>query len=188
MIGVFFELRIIIGKQDNWRFMKINTFKLSTILIIFSIFSTPLWAKHESDHPLSEEDWAMIERNIKLIDNMNFMPVLLPILMKNRDTLELTKEQIEHFRGWRKQNYVPMVNIMNNIVEKRLAFKKASLNPAVSNEKLFELQNKSLDSQKELLAIKLSCRKMLVESFTGEQWEQFEFIVSDDPKLASFIN
>jgi hypothetical protein len=168
--------------------MMINTLKVSLIFIICSIFSTPLWAKHESAHPLSEEDWATIERNIKLIDNMNYMPVLLPIIMKNRDALGLTSQQVDHFRSWRKKHYVPMVNIMNDIIEQRLAFKKASLNPAISNDELFELQTKSLKYQKELLSIKLSCRKVLVENFTEEQWDNFKFIVSDDPMIASFIN
>ena len=150
--------------------------------------STPLWAMHESNHTLEDEDWSVIERNVKLIDDMNFMPVLLPMIMKNRDTLELTSEQVEHFRSWRKENYVPMVNIMKNIIDQRLAFKKASLNLTVSSEELIELQNNILNSQKELLAIKLSCRNVLVESFTEDQWNNFAFIASDDPKLASFIN
>jgi hypothetical protein len=119
---------------------------------------------------------------------MNYMPVLLPIIMKNRDALGLTSQQVDHFRSWRKKHYVPMVNIMNDIIEQRLAFKKASLNPAISNDELFELQTKSLKYQKELLSIKLSCRKVLVENFTEEQWDNFKFIVSDDPMIASFIN
>jgi hypothetical protein len=80
-----------------------------------------------------------------------------------------------------------MVNIMNKIIESRVDFKKAALNPDVSNDELFEMQNNILALQKNLLKIKLNCRKTLVDTFTDEQWDNFVFVLSDHPKYASFL-
>ena len=107
--------------------------------------------------------------------------------MRHRDVLELTKEQISSFRNWRKHNYGNMVDIMNLIINKRVEFKKASLNPETTEEQLIVMQNDILDMHKKLLEIKLSCRKMLVDSFTEAQWDNFAFAVADHPKLASLI-
>ena len=107
--------------------------------------------------------------------------------MIHRDVLELTSHQISSFRNWRKQNYGNMVKVMNTIIEKRIDFKKASLNPDTSEEELFETQDDILNLHKKLLEIKMSCRKMLVDSFTEEQWDNFAFAVADDPRLASLI-
>jgi hypothetical protein len=107
--------------------------------------------------------------------------------MRHRDVLELTSQQIKAFRNWRKQNYGNMVNVMNTIIEKRIDFKKASLNPETTEEQLIKMQNDILAMHKKLLEIKLSCRKLVVDSFTDEQWDNFAFAVADHPKLASLI-
>jgi hypothetical protein len=124
---------------------------------------------------------------LELLDNVNYMPTLLPTIMRHRDLLELTKEQISSFRDWRKHNYGTMVDTMNSIINKRIDLKKASLNPETSEENLRDMQNDILILHKQLLEIKLSCRKMLVDSFTEEQWDNFAFVVAEDPKLASLI-
>jgi hypothetical protein len=162
-------------------------FRVLIITLVLGLQATPLWSKHKSSPPLSNNDWVMVEKNVKLLDGMNYMPILLPIILRNKDALQLTKTQINHLRQWRKDNFVPMVNLMNSILEQKIEFKKGSLDPTVSSEQLVEMQRKSLKSQETLLAIKLSCRKILVESFTEEQWSNFEFVISDDPNLASFL-
>ena len=157
-------------------------------LAFLSILTTnPVFAIHDSTHPLAEKDWMALEKNLSLMDSMNFMPTLLPVIMKNQDTLHLTKDQLEHFRVWRKENYVPMINTMQSIVAARIAFKKASLNANIGSKQLEEMQDKVLALQKKLLSIKLSCREVVMKSFTEEQWENFAFVVSDNPKLSAFL-
>ena len=80
-----------------------------------------------------------------------------------------------------------MVNLMNGIVEQRLAFKQAALSQDTPSDELLVMQKQVLSMQEELLRLKLSCRDVLMDSITEEQWENFVFIVSDDPKLAGFI-
>ena len=157
------------------------------LFLICMLFSSTLYAMHESGHNLTDEEWDYVKEKVDLLDELNYMPTLLPVIMKNRDVLLLTKSQIASFRSWRKQHYGNMIRVMNEIIEKRIAFKVAVLNLKTTNEELVSMQNDILDTQRKLLEIKLSCRKTLFETFTAEQWDNFVFVLSDHPKLASFI-
>jgi hypothetical protein len=162
--------------------------KIIGILTALFIFSAPLQAKHRSDHPLSANDWKEVMDKVILLEDSGLMPTLLPVIMRNRDTLALTDEQISAFRVWRKKNYTNMVNIMNEIIEKMVQFRVESLSPDMSNEHLLSFQAEIHDLQRQLLKLKLSCRELVMTSFTDEQWENFAFVVSDYPKLASLVS
>ena len=125
---------------------------------------------------------------ITLLDDAVFIPSLLPTIMRNRDALQLTDEQLERLYHWRKKHYVEMVNTMNEVIEKKVQFSIESLSSTASEAHLLEFQQEIHRLQRELLKIRLSCRAILVETFTDEQWESFEFVVSDDPKLASLFS
>jgi hypothetical protein len=58
----------------------------------------------------------------------------------------------------------------------------------VSNERLLAFQSEIQDLQRQLLKIKLSCRKLIMTTFTDEQWDNFAFVVSDNPRLASLVS
>jgi hypothetical protein len=159
----------------------------SISLITICLIAKPVWAMHESGHDLSDEEWLTIKGKIELLDNLNYLPILLPTIMRHRDALELTNEQIAAFRNWRKQNYGKMITVMNTIIEKRIEFKKVSFIPGTTDEELRRLQNEILVLQKQLLDIKLTCRKLVMDTFTREQWENFEFAIADNPRLASLV-
>jgi hypothetical protein len=148
----------------------------------------PAQAKHDSHHPLTADDWKEVMNKVLLLEDSGLMPTLLPVIMRNRDTLALTKEQVSAFRAWRKENYTNMVNVMNEIIEKMVQFRIESLSPDFSNEHLLSFQSEIHDLQRQLLKLKLSCRELVMTSFTDEQWENFAFVVSDDPKLASLMS
>jgi len=160
---------------------------ISIVIAIICLVNKPLWAMHESGHDLSDEEWLIVKGRIELLDSLNYMPTLLPTIMRNRDVLQLTDQQIKSFRDWRKQHYGNMVKTMNEIIEKRVAFKKVALDTKTSSDELLEMQNDILVLQKKLLEIKLTCRNMLVNTFTEEQWDNFAFVVADQPRIASFL-
>lgn len=154
---------------------------------LFFVF-TAASAKHDSDHPLSADDWKEVMDKVVLLEQSGLMPTMLPVIMRNRDTLELTAEQVNAFRAWRKKNYTNMVNIMNLVIEKMVQFRVNSLSPEVSREQLLAFQFEIHGLQRQLLEIKLSCRELVMTSFTDEQWENFAFVVADNPKLASLVS
>ena len=162
--------------------------KHSAILFVLILISSAVLAKHGSDHPLTPDDWKEVMEKVLLLENTGLLPTLLPVIMKNQDTLQLTDEQISAFRAWRKENYTNMVNIMNEIIEKMVQFRVESLSPDVSNEHLLSFQSDIHGLQRQLLKLKLSCRELVMTSFTHEQWENFAFVVSDNPKLASLVS
>ena len=157
------------------------------IVALFFLFTTAQ-AKHNSDHPLTADDWRDVMDKVVLLESSGLMPTLLPVIMRNQDTLELTDEQINAFRAWRKKNYTHMVNVMNKIIDKSVQFRVAALSPDATSDYLYVLQSEIQELQRQLLKIKLSCRELVTTSFTNEQWENFAFVVADNPKLASLMS
>ena len=162
--------------------------KYFLIIVALLFLFTTAQAKHNSDHPLTADDWKEVMDKVVLLESSGLMPTLLPVIMRNQDTLELTNEQINGFRAWRKQNYTHMVNVMNEIIEKSVQFRVAALSPRISSDDLYALQSEIQDLQRQLLKIKLSCRELVTTSFTETQWENFAFVVADIPKLASLVS
>ncbi len=162
--------------------------KCTGLFFALLLVCTAAWAKHDSDHPLSADDWKEVMGKVVLLEQSGLMPTMLPVIMRNRDTLELTDEQVNAFRAWRKKNYTNMVNIMNLVIEKMVQFRVNSLSPGVSREQLLAYQAEIHVLQRQLLEIKLSCRELVMTSFTDEQWENFAFVVADNPKLASLVS
>ncbi|MGB5178348.1 MAG: hypothetical protein WBP44_06430 [Gammaproteobacteria bacterium] len=160
---------------------------LGLFTAFFLVCATAL-AKHDSDHPLTDDDWKEVMDKVVLLEDSGLMPTLLPVIMRNRDTLELTDEQVNAFRAWRKKNYTHMVNVMNEIIEKSVQFRVAALSPRVTSDQLYVLQSDIHELQRQLLKIKLSCRELVTTSFTDAQWENFAFVVADNPKLASLLS
>ena len=158
------------------------------VFLLFSFICNAALAKHNSDHPLSADDWKEVMDKVVLLESSGLMPTLLPVIMRNQDTLELTDEQINAFRAWRKKNYTHMVNVMNEIIEKSVQFRVAALSPRITSDDLYVLQSEIQDLQRQLLKIKLSCRELVTTSFTDEQWDNFAFVVADNPKLASLMS
>jgi hypothetical protein len=157
-------------------------------LVLLLLLGTPAQAMHNSDHPLSTEDWKAVMNKVDLLEPSGLMPMLMPTIMMNRDALQLTDEQVKTIRAWRKNNYTHMVNVMNQVIEKMVQFRIDSLSPDVTNEQLLASQSEIQDLQRQLLKIKLSCRELIVTTFTDEQWENFAFVVADNPKLASLMS
>ena len=167
--------------------MKYPSYKYIGICSVFFLICTTALAKHNSDHPLSPEDWNEVKDKVELLETAGLMPTLLPVILSNRDALQLTDKQVSAFRAWRKKNYTNMVNIMNEIIEKMVEFRVQSLSPSISGEKLLAFQSDIQELQVQLLKIKLSCRELIMTTFTDEQWDNFAFIIADDPKLASLM-
>jgi hypothetical protein len=162
--------------------------KITGLFIALFFIGFSAHAKHNSNHPLSPEDWKEVMEKVVLLEDSGLMPTLLPIIMGNRDTLQLTDDQISSFRAWRKENYTNVINLMNEILEKKVQFRVVALSPSVSSDHLLTLQAEIQKLQQELLHLKLSCRELVISTFTEQQWENFAFVVSDNPKLASLLS
>ena len=165
-----------------------NMLKYVSAFVAFFVLCVAAQAKHNSEHPLSSEDWKEIMEKVVLLEDSGLLPTLLPVIMRNQDTLQLTDDQVAGFRAWRKANYTNVINIMGEILEKKVQFRVEALSPGVSADHLIALQAEIQVLQQELLKLKLSCRELVMSTFTEEQWENFAFVVSDNPSLASLLS
>ena len=165
-----------------------TTFRISSLIIILTALTfSASAANHTQPGPLTDGEWDKLQEHVALLDSVAFFPGLLPVIMKNRNALELTDDQKSAFRSWRKQNYQRMVDSMNEIIERRIAFSRSALNPAIGDAELIHEQKMILRLQEELLSLRLSCRKLIMVTFSPSQWDNFAFILEDYPQFAGLL-
>ncbi len=61
-----------------------------------------------------------------------------------------------------------MVGAMNKIIEQRIALAKGALDPQVGQAELLYAQKEILQLQRELLMIRLSCRELVMKTFSSD--------------------
>ena len=111
---------------------------------------------------------------------MGYHPFLMPLIMKNRDFLELTDDQTKSFMAWRDKNRAHLLKTMNKIIEERNLFYKLSLSPNTREEVLLAKQSEIFKLQREVLKYQISCRRNILDTFTNEQWDNFRFVLTEN--------
>lgn len=125
-------------------------------------------------------DWKVAFERMKKLSPMGYHPFLMPLIMQNRDFIELDKEQIAAFKKWRDKNRVPLLHTMNKIIDERNKFHKLSLSPLTSEDVLRTKQEEIFKLQKKVLEYQLSCRRNILDTFTPEQWDNFRFVLNEN--------
>jgi hypothetical protein len=138
--------------------------------------------------PLSTAQWEELGDRVRLLDRVTYIPSLLPVIMKNREALDLSEAQIEVFRSWRKDHYERMVELMNEVIQRRIALSRAALDPTSQGAQILAEQQVLVGLQQDLLRLRLSCRDLVITTFTSEQWGRFAFILEDYPDLAGLMS
>jgi hypothetical protein len=151
---------------------------------------TPAFAgtDYAGPSPLTDSQWETVRDRVGLLDKIAYLPSLLPVIMKHRDTLELTGKQVAAFRQWRKMHYQDMVDLMNEIIQRRFTLSKASLEESLSSDDILAKQQEIFRLQERLLRIRLSCRNLIVETFSPDQWENMAFILEEYPRYAGLLD
>jgi hypothetical protein len=165
-----------------------NVSAKSCLVIVFTMASFLASAADLSQpNPLSDSEWDKVREHVELLDKISFIPSLLPVIMKHQDTLNLSDDQRAAFRGWRKQNYKKMVDLMNEIIGQRIALSKAALDPSADSNQLISQQEAILQLQEELLRVRLSCRELVLTTFSPEQWSSLAFVLEEYPNFAGLM-
>ena len=121
-----------------------------------------------------------IDSSIENLDNINYLPSLLPVIIRHKDFIGLTDEQLGKLEGWSKRNREPMLAAMKEAARKRVEIKQAALSPTVSSARLQQMQNDIFRLQREILEYKLSCRDNVVQTFNNENWDSFFMVLADE--------
>ena len=159
-----------------------------TLIILSFLYLVPASANQALKQPITAEAWKAMVDQVHLIEGSTaLLPSLLPFIMENRELLQLTPKQTKSFRQWRKNNYTNMVDMMNEIIALKIQFRSESMSPEVTEDYLKAIQSKIHEQQQALLKIRLSCRHIVMSSFTDEQWDDFAFVASEHPAYASLL-
>ena len=151
--------------------------------------SLTVWATDLSQlAPLSGPQWDKVYVQVNLLDKVAYFPSLLPVIMKHRDALGLSYHQTKALRLWRKENYQKMVDLMNKVIEHRIELSKGSLNAKLTNEQILDKQQEIFELQRQVLRIRLSCRQIIVSTFSAEQWADLGFVLEEYPQFAGLLN
>jgi hypothetical protein len=138
--------------------------------------------------PLTDSQWEMVRQHVDLLDKIAYLPSLLPVIMKHRDTLELSDGQVAAFRQWRQQHYDHMVDLMNEIIQRRIALSRAALEVDTNADQILASQKAIFLLQEELLRTRLSCRELIVGTFSAGQWDSLAFILEEYPRYAGLLS
>jgi hypothetical protein len=161
---------------------------LAAVTVFLSIYSGASAAVYSQRAPLTGHQWDTLREQVNLLDKVAYLPSLLPVIMKHRDALELTDAQLSAFRQWRRLHYPHMVDLMNEIIQRRIGLSKASLNQNVAGDQLLVDQKAIFTLQEELLRLRLSCRDLLITTFSPIQWDNFAFILEEYPPYAGLLD
>ena len=124
-------------------------------------------------------DQRNIEQHAEKLKQINFLPELLPVIIKNSDILELTDEQLNKLLTWRDTNRANVIATRNEIISKRIKIKQAALSPNISAARLIQMQNEIFRLQRQMLNYKLSCRDLVINTFNSANWEEFFLVLAD---------
>jgi hypothetical protein len=160
---------------------------LAMVAVIFLCLPASADTNAAESSLLTENQWDAVGERIGLLDKIAYLPSLLPVIMKHRDTLALTEEQVAAFRQWRKLHYEDMVDLMNEIIQRRITLSKASLDAGLSTDEILAKQQEIFRLQERLLRIRLSCRNLIVETFSANHWDNLAFILEDYPRYAGLL-
>lgn len=130
--------------------------------------------------PAVEQIRNDLDEAIQKLDNINYLPNLLPIIFNNADFIGLTQKQVDALDGWKKTNRGPMVAAMNEIVSKRIKMKQAAITPTTSSARLIQMQNEIFRLQREVIEHKLSCREKIILTFNNENWISLFMVLADE--------
>ncbi|MCK4707799.1 MAG: hypothetical protein KAU21_04220 [Gammaproteobacteria bacterium] len=125
-------------------------------------------------------NWKIAFARMKKLSQIGFHPFLMPLIMRNSDFIELTDEQIKVFKEWRSENRVPLLHAMDKIIAERSLFHKLSLSPNTAEEVLITKQQEIFKLHKKVLKYQLSCRRNILDTFTEEQWDNFNFVLAEN--------
>jgi len=124
-------------------------------------------------------DQRNIEQHVEKLKQINFLPDLLPVIIKNSDILELTDEQLNKLLTWRDTNRANVIATRNEIISKRIKIKQAALSPNISAARLIQMQNEIFRLQRQMLNYKLSCRDLVINTFNSTNWEDFFLVLAN---------
>jgi len=105
----------------------------------------------------------------KVLKHVNPMPNLMRVVMKYKDELQLTENQITAINLWKQSNKPRIKKLIQKVMEQEKNLHEMALN---SDSHLVAEAQKMLDNRKNIIILKAQCRANLKSFLKKEQWEK----------------
>jgi len=148
--------------------------------ILFIVTSSTFFSAHAQLKSNEEIKQEKIEQQIKKLDKINYLPSILPVIINNKDVIELNDKQVDALLTWRHKNRDDVIATMNEIKNKRILIKEAALSPKVTSARIQQMQTEIFRLQRKVLNHKLSCRELVIKTFNRNNWEGFFFVLAEN--------
>ncbi|MCK5829892.1 MAG: hypothetical protein KAH20_06275 [Methylococcales bacterium] len=109
------------------------------------------------------------------------MPLLMGVIAKQGDKLDLTDKQSAVFTQWRVDNMASSLKIGNEIIAGDKAINQAAID-GKSNAEIEKMLTSVLEKRHTLASNMLTCRDMIKKTLDEGQWEKFIALYSKQNK------
>jgi len=107
---------------------------------------------------------------IHALKHSNFIPPLMRVVMENKETLALTKEQMDKLKNFHSKNSTGQREDMMKVVKLEKAAAKAALNDNLTEAQI--LGQQSIALRQTLMNQKLRCHLMMKQTLSPEQFKK----------------
>ena len=151
--------------------------RLLTNMFCFIICLSFLWSP--SAKAMTDAKYKKSKSNASIMDQLHYLPIILPVIIDNRDVLELNDAQVKKLLHWREINRDEILYTLQRILHMRSAIKQAALIPSITSEEITLMQDDIFQLQRKVLIYKLSCRQLVFDTFNQQNWEGLMFVLAE---------
>ncbi len=141
---------------------------LFTLPLLSALFLNPVMAEMTTNTHMQKKDK---ESPMSIFKRTSPMPLLMGIIAKHGDKLDLTDKQSAVFTQWRVDNMASSLKMGNEIIAGDKAISQASLEGKPSAE-IEKMLSSVLKKRHSIASNMLVCRDMIIKTLNKTQWEK----------------
>ncbi len=100
------------------------------------------------------------------------MPLLMSVIVKHGEELNLTEKQSAVFNQWRVDNMGPSLKLGNEILTEEAAIQQAAID-GKPNTEIKKMLSSMLEKRNTMASNMLNCRDMIMSTLDEGQWGKF---------------
>lgn len=131
--------------------------------VLFFSLPSPANAAHHGDMQHSPELKQALQRS-------NFMPPLMRFAMQNRDTLNLSTEQVRKLKVYKQENSPAQQQAMKDVVNLENQANEAALGNRLADAKTLGME--SIELRESIFKQKVACHRFVKSTLTPAQFNE----------------
>lgn len=151
---------------------------LFTLTILSAFFLNTAMAEKMSDKHMPKKDKG---GPMSIFKRTSPMPLLMSIIVKHGEELELNEKQNAVFTQWRVDNMGKSLKTGNEIIAEEKAIKQAALE-GKPNAEIEKMLSSVLEKRHNIASNMLQCRDMIIKTLDKKQWGKFVALYNKNNK------